>query len=501
MQNLIPFLAQALSPGAIVTDAADRQSFETDFRGLIRHAAECVVLPRNAQEVAITVQACAARGVAIVPQGGNTGLVAGGVPAPDVRQVILSLRRMNAIRAVDVIDNTMTVEAGVVLAAAQAAAGQHDRLLPLSLAAEGSCQIGGNIATNAGGVQVVAHGTMRALVLGLEVVLADGRIWNGLRSVRKDNTGLDPKHLFIGAEGTTGIVTAATLRLVPRPRQIATLVIAVPDADRALELYVAFSGRFGGELTSFEYFTRFGAQMLRRHLPQFKHPMAEEHPAYVLCELASCDEARDFAPGLETTLLRAMEQGIALDSVVAQSEAHRQAFWQLREGLPEGERAEGGAVKHDVAVPISRIPEILRQIERIIAQEDAAPRLHVFGHIGDGNLHVNVLPPHGTSLELYRQGSQALTQRIEDAVMTAGGSFSAEHGVGQTRIPSLLRYRSPVELGVMGAVKAALDPCGVLNPGKVLPSSPPGVRAPGAKSAIGTTQPREEGQSRSALPR
>ena len=469
MEDLIPFLTRVLSPGAMVTDAADRRPFEIDFRGLVRHPAECVVLPRNAQEVAIAVQACAERGIAIVPQGGNTGLVAGGVPAPDARQVILSLLRMNAIREVDVVDNTITVEAGVILAAAQAAAAQHDRLLPLSLAAEGSCQIGGNIATNAGGVHVVAYGTMRALVLGLEVVLADGRIWNGLRSVRKDNTGLDPKHLFIGAEGTTGIVTAATLRLVPRPRQIATLVIAVPDADRALELYVAFSGRFGGELTSFEYFTRFGLQMLRRHLPHLRHPLAEDHPAYVLCELASCDEARDFAPGLEAVLLHALEQGTALDSAVAQSEAHRQAFWQLREGLPEGERAEGGAVKHDVAVPISRIPEILRQIERIVADEHPAPHLHVFGHIGDGNLHVNVLPPLGTQLELYRQGSQGMTERIEDAVMKAGGSFSAEHGVGQTRIASLLRYRSPTELGLMTSVKSALDPRGTLNPGKVLP--------------------------------
>lgn len=469
MEDLIPFLARILSPGAIVTDAADRRPFETDFRGLVRHPAECVVLPRNAREVAATVRACAERGVAIVPQGGNTGLVAGGVPAPDAQQVILNLRRMNAIREVDVVDNTMTLEAGVILAAAQAAAAERDRMLPLSLAAEGSCQIGGNIATNAGGVQVVAYGSMRALVLGLEVVLADGHIWNGLRSVRKDNTGLDPKHLFIGAEGTTGIVTAATLRLVPRPRQLATLLIAVPDADRALELYVAFSRRFGSELTSFEYFTRFGVQMLCRHLPQLKHPMAEEYPAYVLCELASCDEARDFAPGMEAVLLRAMEQGIALDSAVAQSEAHRQAFWQLREGLPEAERAEGGAVKHDVAVPISRIPEILRQIERIVAQEDLAPRLHVFGHIGDGNLHANVLPPHGTWLEFYRQGSRGLTERIENAVVAAGGSFSAEHGIGQTRITSLLRYRSPIELAMMASVKAALDPHGVLNPGKVLP--------------------------------
>jgi FAD/FMN-containing dehydrogenase len=469
MQDLVPFLAQALSPGAVIVEAAERASFETDFRGLVSHPAECVVLPRTAQEVAVTVQACAARGVAIVPQGGNTGLVAGGVPAPDARQVILSLRRMNAIRAVDIVDNTMTMEAGVVLAAAQAAAQQHDRLLPLSLAAEGSCQIGGNIATNAGGVQVVAYGTMRALVLGLEVVLADGRIWNGLRSVRKDNTGPDPKHLFIGAEGTTGIVTAATLRIVPRPRQVATLLMAVPDADSALQLYVAFSGRFSSELTSFEYFTHFGVQMLRRHLQQLRPPLAGQHPAYVLCELASCDETRDFTPGLEAVLLRAMEQGIALDSAVAQSEAHRQAFWQLREGLPEGERAEGGAVKHDVAVPISRIPEILRQIERIVVQEHPAPRLHVFGHIGDGNLHVNVLPPQGIRLEIYRQGSRGLTERIEDAVMNAGGSFSAEHGVGQTRIGSLLRYRSPIELGLMASVKAALDPRGVFNPGKVLP--------------------------------
>ena len=469
MQDLIPFLAQALSPGAIVTDAADRRSFETDFRGLVRNPAECVVLPRNAQEVAATVRACSERGIAIVPQGGNTGLVAGGVPAPRAPQVILNLRRMNVIREVDVVGNTITVQAGVVLAAAQAAAAERDRLLPLSLAAEGSCQIGGNIATNAGGVQVVAYGSMRALVLGLEVVLADGRIWNGLRSVRKDNTGLDLKHLFIGAEGTTGIVTAATLRLVPRPRQTATLLIAVPDAESALRLYVEFSGRFGSELTSFEYFSRFGVQMLRRHLPQLKRPMAEEHPAYVLCELASCDEARNFAPGLEAVLMHVMERGIVLDSAIAQSEAHRRAFWQLREGLPESERAEGGAVKHDVAVPISRIPEILGQIERIVAQEHPVPRLHVFGHIGDGNLHVNVLPPQGTPLEFYRQGSQGLTGRIEDAVVNSGGSFSAEHGVGQTRIPSLLRYRSPIELGMMASVKSALDPRGVFNPGKVLP--------------------------------
>lgn len=470
MQDLVPFLAQALSPGAVITEGVDRRPFETDFRGLVSHPAECIVLPRSVEEVALTAQACARRGVAVVPQGGNTGLVAGGVPAPDRRQIILSLRRMNAIRAIDPIDNTMIVEAGVVLAMAQAAAAQHDRLLPLSLAAEGSCQIGGNIATNAGGVQVVAYGSMRALVLGLEVVLADGRIWNGLRSVRKDNTGLDAKHLFIGTEGAMGIVTAATLRLQPRPRQTATLLIAVPDAEAALQLFVAFSGRFGSELTSFEYVTRFGIEMLRQHLPQLKHPLAGEHPAYVLCELASCDEARDFAPGLEAVLLHALEQGIALDSAVAQSEAHRLAFWQLRESLPEAERAEGGAVKHDVAVPISRIPKTLGEIERIVARENSASRLHVFGHIGDGNLHVNVLPPRGTRLEFYRQGSQSLTERIEDAVMAAGGSFSAEHGVGQTRIKSLLRYRSAIELDLMRSVKAALDPRGALNPGKVLPA-------------------------------
>ncbi len=456
----------------LVVPAAEQAAFERDWRGIVQNPAELVLLPRSTAEVARIVTACARLGIGIVPQGGNTGLVAGAVPVAGRPQVIVNLSRMRAIRAVDPVDNTMVVEAGVVLAAAQEAAEKVDRLFPLSLAAEGSCQIGGNIATNAGGLQVLSYGTMRNLVLGLEVVLPDGRVWDGLRSLRKDNTGFDLKQLFIGSEGTLGIITAATLRLLPRARSVLTVFAGVPSPEAAMALFIAVREAAGSDLTSFEYFGQLGLSLVRAHGGQGRSPFSEDYPAYTLFEISSPDPRRDLLPGYEPILTEAYETGRVLDVTVAQSEAQRKALWALRDDLSEGERAAGGAIKHDVAVPVARTPEVVEAIEREVSGRYPEARLNIFGHLGDGNLHVNVLPPVGTSLAAF-DPDRAVTGIIERIVVERGGTFSAEHGIGQLRRASLLRYRSAVELSLMRTIKRSIDPAGIMNPGKVLEDTAP----------------------------
>lgn len=465
-------LAQVLPPSAFLVDDEARRSYEVDWRGIIRNPSAAVLMPTSTAQVSAMIGLCATHGVAVVPQGGNTGLAAGAVPITDAPQAILSLTRLRKIRSVDPISNTMTVEAGVVLQTAQEEATRVDRLLPLSLAAEGSCQIGGVIATNAGGIQVLSYGSMRNLVLGLEVVLPDGRVWNGLRSLRKDNTGLDLKQLFIGSEGILGIVTAAVLRLLHRPKQVKTVFVACGSAEHALHIFREAQQTCGNDLTSCEYLTRTGFDLVAGHLPSFSPPFNETHPAYVLMEISSLEAEADLPARVEPLLMRLYESGVVRDVVIAQSEAQRLALWRLRESLSESEKAVGGAVKHDVAVPIARIPDVIAAIER--ALPDVAPnaRLNVFGHIGDGNLHVNVLPPEGVLLGEFFARSGQITAVIEQIVMNDAGTFSAEHGIGQLRVGSLKRYRSSIELELMRTIKGAIDPTWMMNPGKVLMRRP-----------------------------
>lgn len=466
--TLLDDLAWLADSNGIITEEGERKSFETDWRGIVSNPCDAVLLPSSTADVARIVQACARHGVAIVPQGGNTGLVAGGVPIRNRRQVVLSLKRLNRIREVDVVNDTMIVEAGAILSVVQDHAASADRLFPLSLGAEGSCYIGGNIATNAGGVQVLSYGSMRNLVLGLEVVLADGRIWNGLRAVRKDNTGIDLKQLFIGSEGTLGIITAATLRLVPRPKGLVTGLIALKSPAAALDVFTRFRDFAGSNLTSFEFFSERSLSLVLDHVPTAVPPFSQPHPGYVLFEISSLSGLDDSTGHVETVLSDYFESGVICDATIASSESQRMALWGLRDNISEGERAAGGSFKHDIAVPISKIPEAIAELERAIAECAPGARTNIFGHIGDGNLHVNVMPAKGQSLSELRRNNPLITSAIEDTVVALEGSFSAEHGIGQARVGALLRHKQDVEIDLMRRIKDALDASETFNPGKII---------------------------------
>jgi len=462
--ELIARLQTLLGEKAVITDPAELLPYQTDWRGLYKNPALCAVLPETTEHVAAVIKLCAEAGSRIVPQGGNTGLVAGGVPAEGPPQVILSLRRMNKILAFD--DDFVTVQAGVVLQTLQEAAAARSKLFPVSLGAEGTAQIGGLISTNAGGVNVLAYGSMRAQVLGLEVVLADGCIWNGLRALHKDNTGYDLKQLFIGAEGTLGVVTAACLKLHPAVTARATALVGVASVAGAVALFRHLRLQAGQYLTLCEFIDGPAMQLAARHAQGVKLPFAA--PRYVLAEFSGADSDalnRD----METVLEFALADELAIDAVIAQSDRERQAFLALREAVPEGELREGGAIKHDIAVPIGRIPASVAAIQALIGEKYSACRLNIFGHLGDGNLHVNIRPPDGQSVAHLASVKMAITAAIEEIAVGQGGSFSAEHGIGQMRLPGMLAHKSGAELDMMRAVKAALDPAGLFNPGKLLP--------------------------------
>jgi FAD/FMN-containing dehydrogenase len=464
--DLIKDLRAALGEGAVLADAADCAAFETDWRRLYHNRAVCVLLPSTVEQVAAAVRLCAAAGQPIVPQGGNTGLVAGGVPAAAGEEIVLSLNRMRKIRDFDAVGDSITVEAGVTLQAVQEAAAARGRLFPVSLGAEGTAQIGGVISTNAGGVQVLSYGSMRAQVLGLEVVLADGRVWHGLRALRKDNTGFDLKQLFIGAEGTLGIITAATLKLHPAVTARASALVGAGSVEAALAIFLALRARAGAALTLCELMLRPAMDLAAAHTPGGRLPF--EAAAYLLVEFSAHGEAALDA-ALEEVLATLLEAGTATDAVIAQSERERADFMKLREAVPEGELAEGGAVKHDIAVPLGKIPETVAAIEALMAQKYPDCRLNIFGHVGDGNLHVNVRPPAGQTLAALADRKVAITADIEALAVAQAGSFSAEHGIGQMRLAGMRAHKSAVELELMRAIKSALDPQNLLNPGKMIP--------------------------------
>ncbi len=466
--ELLNELSRDFPAQSLVIGREETRHFESDWRGLVSNVATAVLLPASTDEVARMVRSCARHGVAIVPQGGNTSLVAGAVPVAGRPQVILNLRRMRAIRALDPVNGTMTVEAGLTLAETKGAADEAGMMLPVGLASEGSCQIGGNIATNAGGVQALSYGSMRSHVLGVEVVLPDGRVWNGLRGLRKDNAGLDLKQLFIGSEGIIGIITAATLRLHHKPRSYATAIMAIDSLDAAMAVFLRLKREFEHELTSCEYFTETGMALALKPPAQNRDPFAGRHPAYVLAEVAVQGGERDPVADLTATLEALFEDETVQDAVVAQSEAQRTALWAIREDISEGERTEGGSIKHDIAVPISAIPTVVRELRDELASRFPDARLNVFGHLGDGNLHVNVLPPDGSPVAAIAPFGSEITEMVERTAVAAQGTFSAEHGIGQLRLGSLARYRTPLELELMLSVKKALDPQWLLNPGKML---------------------------------
>jgi FAD/FMN-containing dehydrogenase len=445
-----------------VTDAADLAPYCVDWRGQWRGTALAAVRPRSSAEVAAIVKACREHRVAIVPQGGNTGLAAGGIPAvagpaSERPAIVLSLSRMNAIRSVDPVGLTLEAEAGCVLKAAQDAAAGAGRLLPVSIAAEGSAQLGGIISANAGGINVLRYGMTRSIVLGLEAVLPDGSLVDGLRRLRKDNAGYDWKQLLIGTEGTLGIVTAAVLRLVPRPRETVTALLAVPDPQAALALLARTQDGLGDTVSAFELISRFSMAIVERHFG-LSCPCAGG-AWYVLIEAGS--SLSGLREAAEEVLGGALEAGEAVDGVIAESGAQAAQIWALREHVTEAELKEGAGLKHDVSVPITAIPAFLTGTAAMLEERFPGMRLNAFGHAGDGNIHFNVLA-------LPQHDRPAVTRAVHDAVVAYGGSISAEHGVGQYRLAELARTKSPDELALMRRIKQAMDPDGLMNPGKVV---------------------------------
>ena len=472
MPELIDTLRGIVGATHVADAEADMAASLTDWRGRYRGSALAVVRPGSTTEVAAVVAACAAADVPMVPQGGNTGLCGGATPLGDGRAVVVSLARMKRVRAIDADNGTLTVEAGCTLAEVQAAAEGAGRLFPLALASEGSCMIGGNLSTNAGGVQVLRYGNTRDLVLGLEVVLADGRVWDGLRGLRKDNTGYDLKHLFIGAEGTLGIITAAVLKLFPAIRSRATAWVAVADPQAAVRLLGLLRAECGERVSAFEIVGRPALELVLRHIPGARDPLAGTPPWSVLVELS--DPARDapLAAQLEQALATACAQGLANDAVIATSGSQAQALWALRENISEAQRIEGVSIKHDVSVPVSRIPEFLARAGAALRGRWPDLRIVAFGHIGDGNLHYNLSKPVAADNAAFIAGTAEVNRIVHDLVHALGGSISAEHGIGQLKRAELLRYKSPLELELMRGIKQTLDPRRLMNPGKMLPDDP-----------------------------
>jgi FAD/FMN-containing dehydrogenase len=466
--TLIGRLRALLGEAAVIADADGMAPYLADWRGRYRGSARCVLRPGSTEEVVAVVRMLAAAGVPMVPQGGNTGLCGGATADGSGRAVVIQLGRLQRVRAIDATNNTITVEAGCTLRQVQDAAAEADRLFPLSLAAEGSCEIGGNLSTNAGGVHVLRYGNTRELTLGLEVVLPDGRLWDGLRGLRKDNTGYDLKHLFLGAEGTLGIITAAVLKLFPRPKASAVAWLAVDSVAAAVDLLSRMRSRFGERITAFELIGRSALELVLKNIPRTRPPLSGTSPWSLLIEAGESMPDVDVAAALEAALAEEMESGRVADAAVARSLAQAQDFWRLRENISEAQKVEGVSIKHDVAVPVSRIPEFIARADTDLAQAFPGVRIVAFGHVGDGNLHYNLSQPEaGANAEFI-----ALTPRanriVHDIVASLGGSISAEHGLGQLKRGEILRYKSEVEMNLMRAVKGALDPHNVMNPGKVL---------------------------------
>lgn len=427
-----------------------------------------VLRPATTDEVVAIVKLCNAENIAIVPQSGNTGLTFGGNPGTDRSEIVVTTERMSKILDIDLGNDTMTVEAGVVLQTIQEEAAKNNRLFPLSLGAQGSCRIGGNISTNAGGVQVLRYGNTRNLVLGLEVVLPDGRVWNGLRGLRKDNTGYDMKHLFIGGEGTLGIVTKAVIRLFPKPSATETAWLAVDDPETAVKLLGRMRDLVGDQLTAFELMRRQIVDFLLVGIPGHEDPMAEKHPWYVLLDVSSQGPAGSLSEPFAEALGTCMEEGLIRDAVIAQNQSQSDRLWRMREDMADAQRAVGGSIGHDISVPVSRIAEFISETDSVMEQRFPGMRHCCFGHVGDGNMHYNPVRPEGWTPEQWLENYKEINRIVHDRVIKYGGSISAEHGIGRLRLDENYHYKSDVELDMMRAIKQAFDPKGIMNPGKVV---------------------------------
>ncbi|MDE2448445.1 MAG: FAD-binding oxidoreductase [Gammaproteobacteria bacterium] len=463
-QGVLP----AEAPESSSLARSDIEPYLTDHRRLYHGRALAIALPRTVSEVTQLLAFCNHSHLGVVPQGGNTSYCGGATPDESGRQIVVSLSRLNRIRHLDPLNYSIVAEAGCVLANIQQAADEAQRLFPLSLGSEGTCQLGGNLSTNAGGVHVLRYGMMRELVLGLEVALADGRLLSSLGTLRKDNTGYDVKSLFLGAEGTLGIITAASLKLFPKLRAFATAFAAVADPHAAVALLARLRDTSGDRVSSFELIPRVAVELTTRHIPGVRDPLDTAYPWYVLCELTSPRAADPLEDLLEQGLAGAVEEKLVLDAAVARNERDRTDFWRLRETIPEAQRLDGGSLKHDISVPVASIPDFIERGSRWLAEHVPDGRLVAYGHVGDGNLHFNLNQATGADRAAFLAREEPVKRAVHELVKDFGGSFSAEHGIGRLKVGELERYASPVELDLMRAIKRLLDPNGILNPGKVL---------------------------------
>ena len=468
-QSVLDALRAAVGEAGIITDENDKAPYLNDERGYYTGASPMIVRPASTDEVSVVVDICNATRTPIVPQGGNTGLCGGATPYEHGSEILLSMTRMNAIRDIDVLNYTITVEAGVILANVQKAAEENDRYFPLSLGGEGTARIGGNLSTNAGGTGVLRYGPARDLCLGIEAVLPDGRIWNGLNGLRKDNTGYDIKHLFIGAEGTLGVITAACLKLFPHPADIQTAFVAVENQHAAVELLARARRITDDRVVTFEYMQREAIQLALNHIADTRDPLPNIYSHYVLMELAAGEAAATGLRGvMETVLEDAMNDGLVLDAVLAESGQQSGDFWKIRETIPEAQKFEGASSKHDISVPVSGVADFL--VDAVADLQNFMPGIRpcAFGHVGDGNIHFNLSRPANMSDEEFRSKEFEIHKIVYDRTVAMGGSISAEHGIGRLRRGDLETYKSPVALDVMRTIKATLDPNGIMNPDKVL---------------------------------
>ena len=461
---IVDQLKKIVGPDGWTDNASDLEPHLTEWRDTWHGKTLLMVSPESTEMVADVVRACAKSGTAIVPQGGNTGLCGGAIPDETGQQVLLSLSRMNRVRAVSARDYSLVAEAGCTLASIQKAADDVDRFFPLSLAAEGSCQIGGNLSTNAGGINVLRYGTARAQALGLEVVLADGTVWDGLRSLRKDTAGYDLKQMFIGAEGTLGIITAACLRLYPAIRNPETVLVAVESPDAAVTLLAALRAELSDQLQAFELFPARAVRYVLEHIPASSFPLDQELPWFVLLETSRESTGDEF----EATLMSLHESALITDAVIAKNRSEANALWRLRHSISESQKREGASLKHDISVPVDDVGHFIRVAEAAVTKEIPGIRVVAFGHVGDGNIHFNLSQPKDWPAADFLQQGQRLASLVYDVVESFGGSISAEHGIGQAKREHLVRYRGETETGLMKAVKAALDPKNIMNPGKVI---------------------------------
>ena len=467
-QEILQHLKALAGPGGYLEERVDIEPFETDFRKLYKGSTPLVLRPDSTARVSAILKFCFETGTPVVPVGGNTGYCGGATPDESGEQLVLSLARLNKIRGLDPLNYTMTVDAGCTLTQVQEAAEQAHRLFPLSMGSEGSCQLGGNLSTNAGGTAVLRYGNTRDLVLGIEAVLPDGSIVENLKSLRKDNTGYDWKNLFIGAEGTLGIITAAVLKLYPMPRSYATALVALRDLDASVELLSMLRQRSGDSVTTFELIPRLALELTTRHIEGVKDPLDQAYDWYVFMELSCVTEETETQALLESLLSEAFEQEIVRDAALASSGAQREAMWRMRESIPESQSHEGPSIKHDVSVQVSRMPAFIEEATSLVEELMPGCRVVSYGHLGDGNVHFNLSPAEGDRDPVFLEQAGRVSHAVHELIASYGGSISAEHGIGRLKREELAVYKSESEIRLMKTIKAALDPSGIMNPGKVI---------------------------------